>query len=202
MKIMQPRPLHGLTAIFSGRVEPWYPGKQLACVVDEWGDLVTAQGSDIPLTFLPNVMLTELAAWGRSLLASATAYADGVYIQAALMPENYDLHHVEHLRVHHIMPATSLARGSDTSPVCLRQDELKQLLPTGDMVVPMPSFPFMTRCGVIDAAKLNDLAMDLMCDQLVLKNAYSFWNVDAQPHRIDGKGGPAWTLWKRETEDF
>lgn len=201
MKVMSPTPLHGLTSIFSGRVEPWHPGKQLACVVDEWGDLVVAKGSDLPLTFLPNVMLTELAAWGRSLLCSGSTYADGIYIQAALVVGSD--HHDEHLLVHHIMPATSLTRGRDTVPICLRQEELNRLFHVnGDMVIPMPSVPFMTRCGVIDVVKLNDLALDLMSDQLVLKNAYSFWNVDAQPHRIDGKGGPAWTLWKRDPEDF
>lgn len=210
-QIMQPQPFHNLTAIFVGQVEPWYPDNQVVIVIDEWGDLLingmlVGTVDDAPIRQADSLPVVVESL--RSMYSQMTAeYRDGLFLQGAWMPENGH-HQVEHLRVHHVMPLSSFQRGHDTVPICLRRQDIEGVIPEGGLegISRMPSFPFMSVAGVLDPAKLRDVAFDMMVNHLVLKNSHSFWNINAKPHRADGKGGPAWTLWSNDKplddEDF
>lgn len=209
---MQPSPFHLLSAIFAGQVEPWYPERQVTLAIDEWDDLLinlTQPGTVDDAPIRQAECLPELVEMVRmlhtDLIKRDPGYLSGLFLQGAWMGESAD--HEAHLRLHHAMPYSSLLRGKDTIQVCVRHAEIEALVPEDGLgpIWRMPSIPFMTQFGVLDEAKLRDVAFDLQVNQLLLKNSHSFWNVTPQPHRIDGQGGPAWTLWQTTTpvdEDF
>lgn len=206
--IMQPSPFHLLSAIFAGQVEPWYPAKQTTLVIDEWDDLLInlkQRGTvdDAPIRqadCLPELVDVVRSLHGE-LIKRDPFYATGLFLQGAWMDESAD--HGAHLRLHHAMPYRSLLRGKDSIQLCVRQAEIEAVIPDSGLglIWRMPSLPFMTQFGVLDEAKLRDVALDLGVNQLLLKNSHSFWNVNPQPHRMDGQGGPGWTLWNVPTTD-
>lgn len=210
--IMQPSPFHLLSAIFAGQVEPWYPRRQMLIIIDEWDDLAIRQAPlaglgdnelRVDLSDLPAVREASRSLHGE-LIKSDPFYATGLFLQGTWMDESAD--HGAHLRLHHAMPYRSLLRGKDSIQLCVRQAEIEAVIPDSGLgsIWRTPSLPFMTQFGVLDEAKLRDVALDLGVSQLLLKNSHSFWNVNPQPHRMDGQGGPGWTLWSvpATDEDF
>lgn len=197
---MQPSPFHLLSAIFVGQVEPWYPRRQMLIIIDEWDDL-RIEWDDLRIEKVQKTLARLVRTLHAELIKHDPFYATGLFLQGAWMDESAD--HGAHLRLHHVMPYRSLLRGKDTIQLCVRQVEIEAVIPDSGLgpIWRMPSLPFMTQFGVLDEAKLRDVALDLGVSQLLLKNSHSFWNVNPQPHRMDGQGGPGWTLWNVPTTD-
>jgi len=201
--IMEPVPFHLLTAIFVGWLEPVPPGNRVVFIADHAAVEFLAFDAVGPLQLNP-AMQKDLVDLSSELCMTRDCYDEGCVFEGYLEVGEGDLTD-DRFVIRFVMPVGALSTHRDDDDLSTRRLHLAELMAAvkPKHVHLVNQVGIMSRAGVLDETKLDDVARDLGVSTLMLCNNWSRWQTSTPPHVSTGMYGPGWTLWHRpNTEDF